>query len=106
MLAGDDLFFGQLAGHFARELAASWQNRFDCGGRLAGRGPSGHPVTDSGQTLQLMPQTAGMLRLQLAALGKQPVDVVEFNDDSGGNQAIGGMRRKHARPLVIPPEIG
>jgi hypothetical protein len=51
-------------------------------------------------------QAAGMLGLQLAAFGEQPVDVVEFDRNSGGDQTVGGVRREDPRPLLVPPKLG
>lgn len=46
-----------------------------------------------------------MLRLQLARLGKQPVEVVELNGHARRGQAFAAMRLERRGPLVVPPNI-
>ena len=52
-----------------------------------------------------MTQPPGMLRLELAGLGIEAIDVIELDRDAGGNQPVRGVRRKGARPLLVPSKI-
>ena len=74
-------------------------------GGFAGRRPDRDPVADGRQAVGLVAQPAGMLRLQLPGLGKDAIDVVEFDGDAAGHQLVGGEGRKRLRPVVIPSKV-
>ena len=107
-VGGDDLLFGGLAGDLARKAAAPWQHHLDGRRGFARRRPGRDPIAHCREllaALRFVPQLAGMLRLQFAGLRVEPVDVIELDGDAGGNQAVGGERRKAARPRLVPPQL-
>ena len=66
------------------------------------------PVADGRQLFlgeRLVTHPAGMLRLHLAGLRVDPVNVVKLNRHAGRDQAFGRVGRERARPVVVPSEI-
>jgi hypothetical protein len=104
----DDLLCCHFAGDFARELTAPRQDGLD-GARCAGHaGPHRHPIADSGEILSsngAMENATGLLRIDFAIRREQAIDVIELDPDARGNETIGGVRRKHLRPALIPAVV-